>query len=156
MSGTDADVADPAAPAAATPVTATAASGLKGAARGSSVWEGVRSRKLELTGEKFRPAGPVRPRSGLLIQPGNGEAPGSRVAEASAPASTTAGDAVGGPSLRSSAQSTESEGGGCGLSGTSALASIGKTSWGGALTQGEESNDGGRSAWRRQQRRESN
>lgn len=152
MSCTDPGVADPAA--AATPAAATAASGLKGAARGSSVWEGVRSRKLELTGEKFRPAGPVRPRSGLLIQPGKEEAHDSSAAEASALPSATAADAAAPTSVRSSAQSSESVAGGCGLSGTSDLASVGKTSGGGALTQGEESNDGGRSAWRQQERRE--
>lgn len=144
MSGPDPDVAELVG-AAAGPATA---SGLKGAARGSRVCEGVRSRRLELTGEKVRPAGPVRPRSGLLIQPGKeDEAHGSSTAEASALGSTAGATPPNAapPSVLSSTQSSDSAGGGCGLSGTGALTS-GRTSRGGALTQGEESNEGGRSA----------
>lgn len=102
--------------------------------------EGVRSRRFELTGEKFRPAGPVRPRSGLFIQPGKEEAHVSSTEGASALASTP-------PSALSSPQSKDSAAGGCGLSGTDTLASVGETSELAALTQGEETNDGGRSAY---------
>lgn len=101
--------------------------------------DGVRSLKFELTGEKFRPAGPVGPLSGLFIQPGKEEAHVS-ADEGSLPLSTTP------PSARSSPQSTESAAGGCGLSGTDTLASVGSPSEVGALTHGEETNEGGRSA----------
>lgn len=117
-----------------------AASGLKGAARGSRVCEGVRSLKFELTGEKFRPAGPVGPLSGLFIQPGKEEAHVSADEEASLLPSKTP------PSARSSPQSTDSVTGGCGLSGTDNLVSAGTPSELGALTHGEETNEGGRSA----------
>lgn len=117
-----------------------AASGLKGATRGSRVCEGVRSLKFEFTGEKFRPAGPVGPLSGLFIQPGKEEAHVSADEEASLLLSTPP------PSARSSAQSTDSAAGGCGLSGTDTLASVGSPSELGALTHGEETNEGGRSA----------
>lgn len=102
--------------------------------------EGVRSLKFELTGEKFRPAGPVKPLSGLFIQPGKEEAHVSADEEASPPPSTTP------PSALSSPQSKVSAAGGCGLSGTDTLASVGSPSELGALTQGEETNEGGRSA----------
>lgn len=102
--------------------------------------EGVRSRRFELTGEKFRPAGPVRPRSGLFIQPGKEEAHVSITEGASVLASTIP------PSALSSPQSKDSAAGGCGLSGTDTLTSVGETSELAALMQGEETNDGGRSA----------
>lgn len=101
--------------------------------------EGVRSLKFELTGEKFRPAGPVRPLSGLLIQPGNEEAHVSADEEASPVASAT-------PSALSSTQSKDSAAGACGLSGTDTLASVGSPSEQGALIQGDATNEGGRSA----------
>lgn len=122
-----------------------AASGLKGAARGSRVCEGVRSLRFELTGEKFRPAGPVGPLSGLFIQPGKEEAHVSADEEGSLLPSTTP------PSVLSSPQSTESATGGCGLSGTDTLASAGSPSELGALMQGEETNEGGRSAYERRE-----
>lgn len=131
---------DPAAVPAAAPA---AASGLKGAARGSRVCEGVRSLRLELTGEKFRPAGPVKPLSGLFIQPGNGDAHVSADEETSRLVSRTA------PSALSSPQSTDSAGGGWGLSGTGTLASGRDPSELVTLTQGEETNVGGRSAYAR-------
>lgn len=102
--------------------------------------DGVRSLKFELTGEKFRPAGPVGPLSGLFIQLGKEEAHVSADDGASLPLSTTP------PSARSSPQSTESAAGGCGLSGTDTLVSAGSPSELGALTHGEETNEGGRSA----------
>lgn len=117
-----------------------AASGLKGAVRGSRVCEGVRSLKFELTGEKFRPAGPVGPLSGLLIQPGKEEAHVSVDEEASLLPSTTP------PSALSSTHSTDSTAGGCGLSGTDTFVSVWSPSELGALMHGEETNEGGRSA----------
>lgn len=110
--------------------------------------EGVRSLRFELTGEKFRPAGPVGPLSGLFIQPGKEEAHVSADEEASLLPSTTA------PSARSSPQSIGSAAaaaGGCGLSGTVAVASVGGPSELGALTHGEETNEGGRSAWEKKE-----
>lgn len=124
-----------------------AASGLNGATRGSRVCEGVRSLKFELTGEKFRPAGPVGPRSGLFIQPGKEEAHVSADEEASLPSAATTTT----PSTRSSPQSTGSAAAGCGLSGTETLGSAGRPSVLGALMQGEETNEGGRSAWERKE-----
>lgn len=122
-----------------------AASGLKGAARGSRVCEGVRSLKFELTGEKFRPAGPVKPLSGLFIQLGNEEAHVSAHADVSTQASKSP------PSALSSTQSKDSAAGGWGLSGTGqdTLASVKSPSELGTLTQGEVTNEGGRSAWER-------
>lgn len=102
--------------------------------------EGVRSLRLELTGEKFRPAGPVKPRSGLFIQPGNEEAHVSADEETSRLASRTP------PSALSSPPSKDSAAGGWGLSGTNALASVWDPSRLVTLTQGEETNVGGRSA----------
>lgn len=129
---------------AADPAAATAAaSGLKGAARGSRVCEGVRSLRFELTGEKFRPAGPVKPLSGLFIQPGNEEAHDSADEETSRLASKTP------PSALSSPQSKVSAAGGWGLSGTDTLASVGDPSELVTLTQGEVTNVGGRSAYER-------
>lgn len=107
--------------------------------------EGVRSRKFELTGEKFRPAGPVGPLSGLFIQPGKEEAHVSADEEASLLPSTAPTSAL------SSPQSTDSTAEGCGLSGTDTLASVGRTSELGTLMHGEETNEGGRSAWERRE-----
>lgn len=108
--------------------------------------EGVRSLRLELTGEKFRPAGPVRPLSGLFIQPGNEEAHVSADEDASRLVSRTP------PSPLSSPQSMDSAGGGWGLSGTDTLASVRGASELLTLTEGEEPNVGGRSAYARRDR----
>lgn len=108
--------------------------------------EGVRSLKFELTGEKFRPAGPVKPLSGLFIQPGNEEAHVSADEETSRLVSRSP------PSALSSPQSIDSAGGGWGLSGTDTLASARDPSELLTLTQGEETNVGGRSAYARRDR----
>lgn len=103
--------------------------------------EGVRSLRLELTGEKFRPAGPVKPLSGLLIQPGNEEAHVSAGEEETSRLVSRSP-----PSPRSSPQSIGSAGGGWGLSGTDAFASGRGPSEALTLTQGEGASVGGRSA----------
>lgn len=108
--------------------------------------EGVRSLRFELTGEKFRPAGPVKPLSGLFIQPGNEEAHVSADEDTSRLVSRTP------PSALSSPQSIDSAGGGWGLSGTEALASVRDPSELVTLTEGEETNVGGRSAYARRDR----
>lgn len=102
--------------------------------------EGVRSRRFELTGEKFRPAGPVGPLSGLFIHPGNEEAHVSADDDASLLPSASP------PSDLSSPKSKDSAGG-WGLPGTDTLVSVERPSELGILTQGEETNEGGRSAW---------
>lgn len=106
----------------------------------------MRSLKFELTGEKFRPAGPVKPLSGLFIQPENEEAHVSADEETSRLLSRTP------PSALSSPQSMDSAGGGWGLSGTDTLASARDPSELVTLTQGEGTNVGGRSACERRDR----
>lgn len=97
----------------------------------------MRSLKFELTGEKFRPAGPVGPLSGLLIHPEYEDAHVSTLTEVSLAVSRIP------PSVLSSSESTNSLDGSCGLSEADTLTSVESPSELGALTQGEETNDGG-------------
>lgn len=101
----------------------------------------MRSRKFELTGEKFRPAGPVRPLSGLFIQPEKEEV------QVSADEGASLVPSAGPPSVLSSPQSAGSGAGSCGLSGTETLTSEESPSEMGGRTHGEETSEGGRSAW---------
>ena len=107
--------------------------------------EGVRALRWELRGEKDSPRGAwAGPFSGLFFQGGYEEGDGSAEDEASLLASAPGP----GSAASSSPQSWTSTAGASGLRGAAgALVSWGGVSELGALTQGEESSEGGRSTW---------